>query len=62
MQKSEQGIIAAMKFVWERAKIVIEPSVAVAVLWEGKMELTGLKVGVILSAGNVDLNTLPWQV
>lgn len=61
---SEQGIIEAMKFVWERAKIVIEPSAAVAVgvLWEKKIDLRGLKVGVILSGGNVDLNKLPWQV
>ncbi|HSM71273.1 MAG TPA: pyridoxal-phosphate dependent enzyme [Anaerolineales bacterium] len=60
---SEQGIIDSMKFIWERAKIIIEPSaaVAVAVLWEKKIDLTGLKVGVILSGGNVDLNTLPWQ-
>jgi threonine dehydratase len=60
---SERGIIEAMKFVWERAKIVIEPSAAVAVgvLWERKIDLTGLKVGVILSGGNVDLNKLPWQ-
>ena len=60
---SEQGIIDAMKFVWERAKIVIEPSaaVAVAVLWEKKIDLSGLKVGVILSGGNLDLNKLPWQ-
>jgi threonine dehydratase len=60
---SEQGIIDAMKFVWERAKIIIEPSaaVAVAVLWEGKIDLRGRKVGVILSGGNVDLNKLPWQ-
>jgi threonine dehydratase len=60
---SEQGIIDSMKFVWERAKIVIEPSaaVAVAVLWEKKIDLSGLKVGVILSGGNVDLNKLPWQ-
>lgn len=60
---SEQGIIESMKFIWERAKIVIEPSgaVAVAVLWEKKIELKGLKVGVILSGGNVDLNKLPWQ-
>jgi threonine dehydratase len=60
---SEQGIIDSMKFVWERAKIVIEPSaaVAVAVLWERKIDLSGLKVGVILSGGNVDLNKLPWQ-
>ena len=60
---SEQGIIDAMKFIWERAKIIIEPSAAVAigVLWERKIDLTGLKVGVILSGGNVDLEKLPWQ-
>lgn len=60
---SEAGIAAAMKFVWERAKIIIEPSsaVAVGVLWERKIDLTGLKVGVILSGGNVDLGKLPWQ-
>ncbi|MEP7134311.1 MAG: pyridoxal-phosphate dependent enzyme [Chloroflexota bacterium] len=60
---SESGIIAAMKFVWERAKLIIEPSsaVAVGVLWEKKIDLRGLKVGVILSGGNVDLNKLPWQ-
>lgn len=59
---SEPGIVEAMKFIWERAKIVIEPSaaVAVAVLWEKKIDLSGLKVGVILSGGNVDLEKLPW--
>ena len=60
---SEQGIIDSMKFVWERAKIIIEPSsaVAIAVLWERKVDLTGMKVGVILSGGNVDLEKLPWR-
>ena len=60
---SETGIIETMKFVWERTKIVIEPSaaVAVAVLWERKIDLSGRKVGVILSGGNVDLEKLPWQ-
>jgi len=60
---SEQGIIDSMKFIWERAKIIIEPSsaVAVGVLWERKIDLTSLKVGVILSGGNVDLEKLPWQ-
>lgn len=60
---SEQGIVDSMKFIWERVKIVIEPSsaVAVGVLWEKKIDLTGLKVGVILSGGNVDLGKLPWQ-
>lgn len=60
---SEAGIIEAMKFVWERAKIIIEPSAAtvIAVLWEKKIDLSGLKVGAILSGGNVDLEKLPWQ-
>ena len=60
---SEQAIIDSMRFIWERAKIIIEPSAAtaVAVLWEKKIDLSGLKVGVILSGGNVDLEKLPWQ-
>ena len=60
---SERGIIDAMRFIWERAKIIIEPSAAVpvAVLWERKIDLTGLSVGVILSGGNVNLERLPWQ-
>ncbi len=60
---SEAGIIASMKYVWERAKIIIEPSsaVAVGVLWEKKIDLSGLKVGIIVSGGNVDLEKLPWQ-
>ena len=59
---SEPGIIESMKFIWERVKIVIEPSAAVAVgvLWERKIDLTGLKIGIILSGGNVDLDRLPW--
>lgn len=60
---SEAGIIAAMKFVWERAKVVIEPSSAVpiAALWEHKIDLSGQRVGIILTGGNVDLDRLPWQ-
>jgi threonine dehydratase len=60
---SEAGILAAMKFIWERAKIVVEPSgaVPVALLWERKINLSGLRVGIILSGGNVDLEHLPWQ-
>lgn len=59
---SEASIVEAMRFVWERAKLVIEPSAAVAVaaLWERKARLDGAKVGVILSGGNVDLDRLPF--
>lgn len=60
---SEEAIVASMKFIWERAKLVVEPSgvVPVAALWEGKVDLRGLRIGVILSGGNVDLDRLPWQ-
>ncbi|HCB02425.1 MAG TPA: serine dehydratase [Anaerolineae bacterium] len=59
---SESAMIESMKFIWERAKIIIEPSSAtvIAVLWEKKIDLSGLNVGVILSGGNVDLGKLYW--
>ncbi len=60
---SETAIIESMQYVWERAKIIIEPSSAVAIgaLWENKIDLRGLRVGIIISGGNVDLSKLPWQ-
>jgi threonine dehydratase len=59
---SEEAIINAMRHVWERMKIVIEPSAAVPIgaLLEKRLDLTGQRVGVILSGGNVDLDRLPW--
>jgi threonine dehydratase len=59
----ESAIVESMKFIWERTKLVIEPSaaVAVAVLLEKKVNVSGSKIGVILSGGNVDLEKLPWQ-
>lgn len=59
----EADIIAAMRFVWERMKIVIEPSsaVVVAALRRGLVEVRGLRAGIILSGGNVDLDHLPWS-
>ncbi len=60
---TETEIIAAMKLVWERMKIVVEPSSAVAlaaVLKEPKI-FSGKKVGIILSGGNVDLTKLPFN-
>jgi len=60
---SEEAIVAAMRLTWEKMKIVIEPSSAVplACLMERSIDLAGLRVGVILSGGNVDLERLPWQ-
>lgn len=59
---SETSIVESMRFIWERAKIIIEPSAAtvIAVLWEKKIDLSGLNVGVILSGGNVDLGKSYW--
>src|SRR5207245_6782169 len=62
---SEDEIVRAMRLAWERAKLLIEPSSAVAVaavLSEEFRALPGLgRVGVILSGGNVNLEQLPWQ-
>ena len=61
---SEQAIIEALRLVMERVKIVIEPSAAVplAALLEGQVDISGRRVGIILSGGNVDLSTLPfWE-
>jgi threonine dehydratase len=57
---SETDIVDAMRFVWERIKILIEPSSAVAVapLLNGTIGANGRKVGVILSGGNVDLEPM----
>jgi threonine dehydratase len=52
--------IAAMRAVWERLKLVVEPSAAVAVAAVRAMERDGARVGIILSGGNVDLDALPW--
>jgi threonine dehydratase len=59
---SEEDIIEAMRLLWERMKIVVEPSAAVPLgaLLKKSAELTGKRVGIILSGGNVDLDKLPW--
>jgi threonine dehydratase len=61
---NEEEMVAAMRFVWERTKIVIEPSsaVAIAALWNIPADMRGKNIGVIISGGNVDLTRLPWQV
>lgn len=58
----EEEIIAAMRLVWERMKIVIEPSSAVplATLIKHKEQFKNHHVGIILSGGNVDLGKLPF--
>ncbi len=59
---SEEDIVTAMKLVWERMKIIIEPSsaVAFAAVLREKDRFKGKKVGVVISGGNVDLGNLPF--
>ena len=60
---SEDEIIEAMKTTWKRMKIVIEPSCAVplATILKNPDVFLGRRVGVIITGGNVDLDTLPWM-
>lgn len=59
---TEEDIVAAMRDIWERMKIVVEPSAAVALgaLRARPGRFRGKRVGLLLSGGNVDLDHLPW--
>ena len=59
---SEVGILRAMRMIFERMKQVVEPSSAVplACLLERTLDVAGLRVGIIITGGNVDLDQLSW--
>jgi len=59
---TEGSIAKAMRYLLERMKILVEPSSAVpfAALLEKKLDIRKTKIGVILTGGNVDLDSLPW--
>jgi threonine dehydratase len=62
---TESAILAAMRLIWERLKIVCEPSCCppLAALLEGNsdgIDFRGKEIGIILTGGNVDLDSLPW--
>jgi threonine dehydratase len=59
---TDPQIIAAMRLIYERMKIIIEPSCAVplAALLANKERFAGKRVGIILTGGNVDLEKLPF--
>ncbi len=61
---SEEEIVEAMKLIWKRMKIVMEPSSAVplATILKNKEIFAGQRIGVIITGGNVDLDKLPWNV
>ena len=58
----DEQITYAMRTMWERMKLVVEPSAAVplAALLSGKVKISGQRIGIIVSGGNVDLDHLPW--
>jgi threonine dehydratase len=60
---SEEEIIDAMKLTWQRMKIVMEPSCAVplATIIKNPDVFRGKRVGVVVTGGNVDMDTLPWM-
>ncbi len=60
---TEDEIVDAMKLIWKRMKIVMEPSSAVplATILKNKDTFAGKRVGIIITGGNVDLDSLPWM-
>lgn len=60
----DPDILAAMRLLWERAKLVVEPSAAVglAALTSGVVDADGGETGIIITGGNVDLSALPWDL
>lgn len=60
---TEAEIVAAMRLIWERVKLVVEPSSAVtlAAVLKEPARFRGMRVGLVLSGGNVDLDRLPWS-
>ena len=57
---SDTELIAAMKFLWERMKIVVEPTgaLAFAALHARKLRAPGARIGIMVSGGNADLAAL----
>jgi threonine dehydratase len=60
---SEDSIIRAMRILWERMKILVEPSsaIAFAAFLENQIPSYYQRIGIIISGGNVDLDNLPWM-
>ena len=60
---TEEEVIDAMRMVWERMKLIVEPScsITLAAVLKRKAQFSNRRIGLILSGGNVDLNRLPWS-
>jgi threonine dehydratase len=57
----DSSLLRTMFYLWERMKIVVEPTGALgaAAMLEGRLPITGARVGVVISGGNVDLTLVP---
>ena len=62
LRVEENAIVRAMRLIWARMKIIVEPSsaVAFAAVLKNKDIFHDRKIGIILSGGNVDLSDLPF--
>jgi threo-3-hydroxy-L-aspartate ammonia-lyase len=60
MTVSDRELLDAMLYLWERMKIVVEPTGALAAagLFKGALDVRGQRVGVVISGGNVDLKVI----
>jgi len=61
----DRQLLRAMFYLWERTKLLVEPTGALgaAAILEGGLDVRGLRVGVILSGGNVDLEQVAsWRL
>lgn len=60
----DEASVQAMRLIWTRMKLVVEPSaaLALAVVLVHRERFAGKRVGIVLSGGNVDLDALPWAV
>jgi threonine dehydratase len=54
---SDEALLRAMRFLWERLKLVVEPTgaLAAAALLDGRVDAAGRRVGIVISGGNVDV-------
>ncbi len=59
---TDEETVAAMRLIWQRLKIIVEPSCAtvLAAVIKNKQQFQGQRIGLILTGGNVDLDDLPW--
>ena len=60
---SEKDIVDSLQMIWERMKIIVEPScsISLALILKNKSIFKDKNVGLIMSGGNIDLNNLPWK-